>query len=287
MVIYGKDASIRQILETARRFPMMAQRQVVLVKEAQEIQDLKKKQGQDALAAYAKVPVPSTVLVFAHKHKKLDGRAEVSKILDKQAILMETKRLYDNQVSGWVKDYCKGKNVPISEKACVLMAEHIGNNLSRIANEIDKILISLEKGKEITDAVVAQQVGVSKEYNVFELQTALAQKDVLKANQIISYFEANPKDNPIIPMISSLFGYFSKVLIMHHQQDKSPNELAAQLKVNPYFLKEYQVAKRNYTLPKTVKVIEYLHEADLRSKGVNSNMDEGAILKELIYKILH
>lgn len=285
-VMYGKDVSVRQVLENARRFPMMAQRQVVIVKEAQEIQDLKKKAGQDSLVAYCKSPVPSTVLVFAHKHKKIDGRSELAKSLDKFAILAESKKIYDNQVPSWIKDYCKTKGFPVAEKAVLMLSEYIGNNLSRIAKEIDKVLIGLPAGTEITQEAVSKQVGISKEYNVFELQSALAKREVEKVYRIIKYFEADIRSNPIIPMIAMLYSYFSKILIMHHQKGKNPKEIAAMLKVNPYFIKEYQIATRNYPLRQTVRAIELLHEADLRSKGVHSSIPEAELMKELVNGIM-
>lgn len=286
-VMYGKDVSLRQVLESARRFPMMAQRQVVIVKEAQELAELKKKDGQTALARYAQSPVPSTVLVFAHKHKKIDGRSEMAKALAKHAHLIESKKLYDNQVPSWIKSYCTGRGWPIQEKAVRLLSEYIGNNLSRIAKEIDKLLIGYPQGKEITEEIVARQVGMSKEYNVFELQTALAHRNVLKANQILKYFEADPKGHPLIPMISMLYNYFSKVLLIHHNSGKNAKELASILKVNPYFMKEYQVAARNYPLAKTVRAIELLHKTDLGAKGVDRNASDIALLKEFVYRVLH
>lgn len=286
-IFYGKDVQLRTVLENARRFPMMAQRQVIIVKEAQELSELKQKAGQSALSNYAKKPVPSTVLVFCHKHKKIDARTELAKTIDKQAILVESKKLYDNQVPDWIKSYCTSQGCSIGGKATMMLSEYIGNDLSRIANEIDKLLISHDKSKEITEEVVTKQVGISKEHNVFELQSALAKRDVLKANQIISYFESNIKNNPIIPMISMLFSYFSKVLLVHHNQGKNQKELAGLLRVNPYFVKEYLLAARNYPLGKTVAVIEELHQADLKSKGVEASISEGQLMKELVYKILH
>ncbi len=286
-VMYGKEVTIQYILENARRFPMMAQRQVIIVKEAQEIADLKQKAGQEKLKKYAEQPVPSTVLVFGHKHKKLDARSAMSKALDKFAIMVESKKIYDNQLPDWIKSYCQKKGTKIHPKATQMLADYIGNDLSRLSNEIDKLLISHEKGKEITQEIVTKQVGISKEFNVFELQSALATKNVVKANQIINYFQSNIKNNPIIPMISLLFGFFTKVLMAHQHKGKSQNELASMLKVHPFFMKEYLTATRNYNLGKTVQAIENLHQADLKSKGVNSTISEGELMKELVFKLLH
>jgi DNA polymerase III subunit delta len=286
-VVYGKEATLRTIVESARRFPMMAKRQVIVVKEAQELPDLGKKEAQEVLANYAKNPVPTTVLVFAYKHKKLDGRSELNKALDKHAILVESKKMYDDKIPGWIKGFCKEEGYPITEKATLMLSEYIGNNLTRIANEIRKVLLNYKERVEITEEMVMKHVGISKEFNVFELQTALANKDVVKANQIIHYFAANPRDNPVIPIIALLFGYFSKVLLVHHNSKMRKEELAALLKVNPYFVQEYQIAARNYPIAKTIRIIGYLHLADLQSKGVDSTLNDSQILKELIYKILH
>jgi DNA polymerase-3 subunit delta len=286
-ILYGKEVSMMNVLENARRFPMMAQFQVVIVKEAQEMSDLGKKDAQEKLINYCKRPVPSTILVFSHKHKKIDGRTELSKILDKHAIVVESKAMYDNKIPDWIKEHCKKSGYPISEKAVRLLAEYIGNDLSRIAKEIDKIKINYQKNVEITDEMVMKHVGISKAYNIFELQTALANRDVLKANQIIAHFEANPKANPLIANISVLYGYFSKVLLFHHNKEKDNAELARILKVSPYFIKDYQQAAGSYPAHKVLQIISYLHQADLYSKGIDSAMEEGEIMKELIYKILH
>ncbi|MEN7548910.1 DNA polymerase III subunit delta [Rapidithrix thailandica] len=286
-VMYGKEVNMRNILESARRFPMMAQRQVILVKEAQEIQDINRKEVQANLGNYCKSPVPSTVLVFAYKHKKLDGRTELAKTLDKYAILVDSKKIYENKVPDWIKQYCKDKKHKITEKAVKMLTEYIGNDLARTANEIDKMLLNYEGQVEIDDSMVAKHVGISKEYNIFELQTAIAKKDVFKANRIIKYFEKNPRNNPIIPIISLLYAYFSKVLLVHHNRSLDKHALAKAINVNPYFLQEYITASQNYSLHKTILIVNYLHQADLQSKGVNSLASESHILKELIYRILH
>jgi len=286
-VIYGKDSHLRLVLENARKFPMMAQRQVIIVKEAQELQDINKKEEQAKLSAYCQSPVPSTILVFAHKHKKIDGRTELYKVLKKHSILVETKKLYDNQIPEWINNYCKGNGYPISPKAAALLSEYIGNDLSRITNEIDKILLNFKEKTEITEAIIAEYVGISKEFNVFELQAAFGKKDALKVNQIINYFESNPKNNPIIPVISLLFSYFAKVLLVHHNRGKDNRELAVLMKVNPYFIKDYLQASRSYPLAKTLAIISYIQRADLHSKGVGSVSGDYAILRELAFKILH
>lgn len=288
MVLYGKDVAMNAVITNARRFPMMAERQVVIVREAQEIQDLGRDSGQKLLLDYLQNPSTSTILVFAHKHKTLDARKKLAKELDNKATLVTTKKLYDNQVPAWISDYVKGKGHSIQPKALQMLADYIGTNLERLANEIDKILINFEGPTEIDPGMVQRYVGISKEYNVFELQKALALRDVLKANQIATYFAANPKDHPVIPVITVLFGFFSKLLLVHHSKEKNDRALAGILKVSPFFVKEYLVAARNYPLGKVVDNIHNLAEADLKSKGVNSgNLADGELLKELVYRLMH
>ncbi|GAA4846969.1 DNA polymerase III subunit delta [Algivirga pacifica] len=286
-VVYGKDVSMNQILETARRFPMMAMRQVLIVKEAQDITDFNRKSAQDQLLSYVSKPVPSTVLVFAYKHKTLDGRSALKKAIEKNAILVESKKLYDNKIPAWVKQYCRRKDYKIKEKAVALLSDHIGNDLTRIANELDKMMLNYDSDTEITEVMIAKHVGISREYNVFELQSALGKKEIFKANQIIHYFQSNPRNNPIIPIISMLFAYFTKVMLVHNNRGAGKQELARLLGVNPYFVTEYMLASQNYTPAKTRKIIEHLHQADLQSKGIDSVASEGEILRELVFKIMH
>ncbi len=287
-VMYGKDVSMNNILESSRSFPMMATRQVIIIKEAQDLADFRKKEAQGQLAEYAKNPAASTILVFCHKHKKPDVRTEMYKTLQKNAVLLESKKLYDNQLPDWITSYCKEKKCTIRGKAAAMLSEYIGNNLSSLAKAIEKVLINVSGQKiEITDSMVSEYVGISKEFNVFELQTAFARRNALKVYQILDYFAANPKNNPIIPVISSLFNYFNKVLLVHTQQGKSDRELASVLKVNPFFVKEYLQAARNFPLSKTLQIIGFLQTADLQSKGVNSVASDSQILKELAFKVLN
>ncbi|MBX2841130.1 MAG: DNA polymerase III subunit delta [Flammeovirgaceae bacterium] len=286
-IAYGKDVPIRAIVEKAKSFPMGSKRQVIIVKEAQDLQDIGRKEGQEMLSKYCKAPMPSTVLVFNYKHKKLDGRSEIAKTLQKHSVFVDSKKMYDDKVPIWIKNHCKEKGHKITERASIMMAEFIGNNITRISNEIVKLLLNYEEKIEINEDLVLKHIGISKEFNAFELQTALAYKDVLKANQIINYFAANPKDNPIIPTISLLFNYFSKVLMVHQNRNEPKDQLAKMLKVHPFFIQEYFHAAKNHSLGKTTNIIHYIHLADLQSKGVDSLSSEPQILKELIYKILH
>lgn len=286
-IMYGKDHQMNGILTNARRFPMMAERQVVIVKEAQETQDIGKEQGQKLLLDYIKQPLPSTILVFCHKYKTIDKRKALGKSLGKYSVLVESKKMYDNQVPVWISGYVKNKGYSIDNKATQMLADFIGNDLERLSNEIDKVLINYPDKIELNGEIIQKHVGISKDYNVFELQKALQVKDVLKANRIINYFEANPKKNPIIPTIAMIYSFFSKLLMTRHAKDKSQANLAKVLKVNPYFVKDYLNATQYYPLPKLVGIIAAINEADLRSKGVNFSGGEGQILKELVFKILH
>lgn len=288
IILYGKDVRMSDVLNNAKRYPMMSERQVVIVKEAQNIIDFGKEQGDKQLKAYLENPLPSTILVFCYKHKKLDKRKAIAKTLGKYAVTLESKKLYDNQVPDWIKDYFAHKEFSITDKGVFMLSEFIGNNLERLSNEIDKMLINFKEKVEINDHIIQKYVGISKEYNAFELQKAVVFRQVVKANKIINYFESNPKNNPVIPIISILYGFFSKLLIVHGTNDKSDNHLASALKVNRFFVKDYLTASRNYPVSKVVSVIHDLRHADLQSKGVNaSNIPDGQILKELIFKIMH
>lgn len=288
IVMYGKDVRMNDILDNARRFPMMSARQVVIVKEAQNIADLGKDEGDQKLIQYLANPQPSTILVFCYKHKTLDKRKSIYKALEKHAVILTSTKLYDNQLPDWIRAYVKDKGHGITDKAVFMLVEYIGNNLERLSNEIDKLMINVPDDTEINDHLIQKYVGISKEYNAFELQKAVAVKDVLKANKIVKYFEANPKNNPVIPIFAILYNYFSRLLIVHQTPDKSEQSLAAALKTNRFFIKDYLTGAKNYPLPRVIKIIHDIRAADLQSKGVNaSNLPEGQILKELVFKILY
>ncbi|MEL6606671.1 MAG: DNA polymerase III subunit delta [Bacteroidota bacterium] len=287
-VVYGKEGTIPTILSHARRFPMGSEYQVVLVKEAQELQDLKKEAGRKLLESYIQSPQPATLLVFAHKYKTLDARRSLSKTLAKQAVLVNSKKLYDNQLGAWITTYARDKGLSITEKATWMLQEYIGNDLERLANELSKICLNIEQSTGIDDVMVQTYVGISRNFNAFELQKALAKKDVPKAQQIVAHFAANPKNNPAIPLVALLFSFFSKLLRLHHAQDKSDAALAKALQVSPYFVQEYITAAKHYPLPKVIENIHHLHQADLQLKGVDyPATPEGQILKELIFKLMH
>jgi DNA polymerase-3 subunit delta len=249
---------------------------------------LGKEAGDTQLNAYIQNPLPSTVLVFCYKYKTLDARKTITKNLDKFTVLVNSKKIYDNQLPEWVNNYFSSKSFKINPKASLMLAEFVGNNLSRLANEIDKLLINIQPGIEVNEDLIEKYVGISKEFNVFELQQALIKRDIYKANMIVNYFEANPKNNPIIPVIVVLFNFFSKLLVVHGSENKADSNLAKVLGVNPYFVKDYVYGAKTFPPSRVMNIIHYLREADLYSKGVdNASITEGQILKELVFKIMH
>lgn len=288
LVLYGKDSPVNLILSNARKFPMMAERQVVIVKEAQSIPDLGKEDAQKLLISYLNNPLPSTILVFAHKHKKLDGRSSLKKELDKKTVYVNSEKVKDWLLIGWVESYFKELGHQIDAKAAQLLADSIGNNLEVITNEVGKMLINFPEPTKFTVEHISKYIGINKEYNNFELTKAIGYRDILKANQIITYFIQNPKAHPVIPIFSLLYNYFSKIALVHRAGPMPDNQLAGVIGINPYGVKEYLAASKNYKLGKVIEVFGYIKEADLRFKGVESgSMDEGEILRELVYKILH
>lgn len=288
VVLYGKDADIPTILNHAKGFPMMAERKVVILKEAQEIAGFGKENNEKMLMSYLENPQPSTVLVFGYKYKTLDKRKKIGKTMDQKAVLMTATKFYDNQIPSWVETFVRSRNRTIDQKALQLIVENIGNNLTRIANEVDKMLINVGGDTKITAEHVYKNIGISKEYNVFELQKALSFKNVMKANEIIAYFKSDSKSNPIIPIIANLFSFFNKLLLLHHSKDKSDKHLASLLGVHPFFVKEYTMAAKNYPMGKVISNIRHIKIADMKSKGIDyPSQSEGEILKELIFNLIH
>jgi DNA polymerase III subunit delta len=289
-VVYGKDTDMMTVLNAAKRYPMMSDYQVVLVKEAQDMK-WGKDDGDgktiDPLLSYLEKPLPSTILVFCYKYGKFDKRKKTYKAIDKNGVVFESATLYDNKVPGWIEDFVKEKGYRINAQAAALLGEYLGNDLSKVANELDKLMLNVNSGQEITSKEIQDNIGISKEYNVFELQAALARKDAVKVNRIINYFEANQKANPMVVVLGTLNNYFSKVLRYHYATDKSPNGIARELGVSPFFVKDYETAARTFNYGKTMQVIGLLREYDLKSKGVDSNADNGQLMKELMFKILH
>lgn len=287
-IVYGKDADVATILNHARRFPMMAERQVVIVKEAQQISDLTRENGKKLLEHYAKAPVPTTVLVFCYKNKKFDSRTTVAKAIAKNGVMFAAKKIYENQVPTWIDTYLAERGASISPKASILLTEYIGNNLERLVNELNKILINFEGGKvNVDENLVQQYVGINKEYNIFELQKSLLLKDREKSFRIIRYFISNPKANPAVLTIFQLYSLYSKLLLASEITGGDRGAVASALKVNPYFVNDYISGLRNYNIEQIVKAIHYINVADGRLKGVDSgSMNNENILNELIYRLL-
>lgn len=283
IVLYGKDLDAAAVINAAKRFPMMASHQVVIIKEAQNIKNI------DDLYFYVSNPLNSTILVINHKYKSLDKRKKLYQAVQEKGVYFDSKKLYDDKIPGWISAYLSEKNVTIDPGSSMLLVEFLGDNLGKIANELDKLVITLPQGeKRINSTHIEKNVGISKDYNNFELNKALGQKNVLKANRIINYFARNQKDNPMVLTIAMLYSYFNKVMLYHFLQDKSRKNAASELKVNPFFIADYEIAARNYNAAKVYQIIGLLRDYDLKSKGFgNVSSDNGDLLKELIYRILH
>lgn len=283
MIIYGRDTTIDEIVSNAKRFPMMAERQVVIVKEAQELS-----RTIDQLEAYAENPQPTTVLVFAYKYKTLDKRKKLIKTLDKNGLVFESKKLYENQVGEWIRRVLKGKGYEIEPKAMMMLVEFLGNDLSRIANELNKLEIILPKGSKISPAHIEENIGFSKDFNVFEFRKAIGEKNQFKAYQIADYFAKNPKDNPLVLTTGLVFSFFSALLQYHGLKDKSQSNVARELKISSYFVNDYISAAKNYPMKKVSSIIAALRELDVKSKGVGANsLSDSDLLKEILVKIFN
>lgn len=283
ITLYGRDVTIDDIISNAKRYPMMAERQVVIIKEAQDLS-----RNIEKLISYANNPQPTTVLVVNYKYKKLDKRKALYKAINKVGVIYESKKLYDNQIADWIRRVLAPKNYTISPKAAQMLVEFLGTDLSKISNEIEKLQIILPKGSQITPEVIEENIGISKDYNNFELRKAIGERNVIKAYQIVNYFSENPKDNPMVMTVSLLFSYFSQLLHFHGLNDKSPRNVASALRVNPYFVNDYVIAARNYPMRKVSTVIALLRDFDVKSKGVGSNaVPQGDLLKELLFRILN
>ena len=281
-VVYGSDTDIQTLVSNAKRFPMMADYQVIIVREAQEIKNI------EDLVSYLEKPLKSTILVICYKYKKLDGRKSLAKLVDKTGVLFECKKMYDDKLPGWISSHLQTLGYKIEPKASALIADHVGSDVSRIVQEIKKLVINVKTGTTITDDHVEQNIGISKEYNVFELQKALGEKNIYRSNLIAYNLSSNPKENPLVMIVPILFGFFAKLLVFHQLKDKSRESVSKALKVNPFFVQDYLRAASNYPNTKLVKVISLFREYDLKAKGVDSsNVDDADLLKELVYKILH
>ncbi len=281
-VVYGRDVDAAAIINQAKSYPMSGNYQLLIVKEAQDVKDI------DKLELYLNNPLKSTILVVNYKYKKLDNRKTLPKLIKAKGVLFESKKLYDNNIPDWIVKYLKQKQFAITPKACQMLADYLGNDLHKVRNELEKLIIGLPPQATINDELVERNIGISKDFNVFELQKAIAQRDVVKANRIINYFGDNSKDNPLLMVVILLFGYFSKVLKYHTTLDKSRKNLAIVLGVNPFFVSDYQDAGKNYPISKVLEIISILREYDLKAKGVgNQSADDSELYKEMLYRILH
>lgn len=283
IIMYGRDTSVDEIISNAKRYPMMAERQVIIVKEAQDLS-----RTIENLVAYAENPQPTTTLVFCYKYKSLDKRKKLSKVVKRNGVLFESKRLYENQVADWIMKTLKARDYTISPKAAQMLVEFLGIDLGKIDNELNKLQLITPEGTQITPELIEQNIGISKDFNNFELRKAIGMRDSLKAHRIVNYFAQNPRDNPMVVTISLLFSYFSQIMQYHGLPDKSKANVAKKLKVHPYFVGDYIAAAKNYPMKKVSQVIGLLHESDVKGKGVGAvNVSHGDLLKELMVKILN
>ncbi len=281
-ILYGRDISVEDIVSTAKRYPMMAEYQVVIIKEAQDLS-----RQIEKLAAYAENPQPTTILVVNYKYKKIDKRKSLYKTLKKTGVIYESKKLYENQVADWIRRVLSPKGYSITPKAAQMLVEFLGTDLSKINNELEKLKIILPKESQITPELIEENIGISKDFNNFELRKAIGDRNTIKAHRIVNYFAENPKDNPIVVTVSLLFNFFSQLLQFHGLKDKSPRAVASKLKINPYFVNEYATAAKNYPMKKVSAVISILRDFDVKSKGVGANsVPQGDLLKELLVRIL-
>lgn len=281
-ISYGKETAIEDIVNAAKRFPMMAERQVVIVKEAQELKKL------DAFEKYFEQPTPSTVLVLAHKYKKVDKRSKIYKLASKNGVAFTSEKIKDYLLSNWITKLVTSKGFKITDKASMMLSEFLGNDLSRINNEIEKLAIILEKGAEITDEIVEKNIGISKDFNIFELTNAIGDMNIIKANRIIDYFDHNPKAGNIVPIISQLFSFYQRIMKVHFLPNKTKDTVAKALKVHPYVAGETIKHSNKFNPKVCARNIAYLAEYDLKSKGIgNSSFSSGDLLKELIFKLMH
>ena len=282
-VLYGRDVTIEDIVATAKRYPMMAERQVVIVKEAQDLT-----RTIDKLESYVENPMLSTVLVFCYKYKTLDKRKKMTKLIDKGGVVYESKKLYDNQVGDWIKRVLSGKNYSIEPKANAMLVEFLGTDLSKINNELEKLQIILTKGSTITPKHIEENIGFSKDFNNFELLNALGSRNQLKAFQIVQYFSDNQKANPLVVTTSTVFGFFIKILKYHGLKDRNPKNVASVLGVSPYFLKDYDLALKNYPMKKVSQIVTALRDIDVKNKGVGANaLSQSDLFREMLYKIFN
>lgn len=300
-ILYGKDTDLLSIISAAKRFPMMAEKQVIIVREAQEVKNLtanidikvKSKRGSketsiSPLEEYLRQPQNTTILVFCYKYKTIDKRTTLGKAIDQNAVHFISEKVKEYKLVEWISQYTEQNKIKINSKAIQMLSDHLGNDLSRIVNEINKLRINKKNDAEITPSDVQHFIGISKDFNIYELQSAITQKDVLKANRIVDYFAHNPKDHPFEKNIAVLYSYFARLLHYQTIPDKSEKSVKSQMVVNFPQLKELEIASKKYSFDKLVRIIGYLHDYDMRSKGIDGgHTDRGELMREMLFKILH
>ncbi|MFA6950177.1 MAG: DNA polymerase III subunit delta [Lentimicrobiaceae bacterium] len=281
-ILYGRDTDASKVIEYAKRYPMMSSYQVVIVKEAQDMKTI------DDLVTYIEKPLLSTILVLCYKYKKYDKRKSLAKLVEKKGIYFESARVYPDKVAPWITEFVESRGYKITPKAAILLGDFLGTDLSKVANEIGKLFISMPKGSSITEKMIEQNIGISKDYNFFEFQDALASKNIEKANRIVNYFNSNPKENPLVKIVIMLYSFYSKVLLCASLHDPSPSSIASALGIAPFVTKDYTKAIHNYSFDKLTDIISILREFDLKSKGVDSGSASGQeMMKEMVFRILH
>lgn len=282
-VFYGRDLNVNDIIENCKRYPMMSSYQVIIIREAQELNTI------ENLSSYIDKPLESTILVLCYKYKTPDKRRSLYKSIQKKGVYFESQKISVSKMPEWINQYILNLGYTINLKATMLLTEYIGNDISKINNEVSKLLINLEKGSQINENHIENNIGISKDYNVFELIDAISEKNIHKSNKIIFYFVKNIKNHSIFAIIPQLFDYFTKLMIYHEKPaNMSSKDLASKMGINIYFIEKYSRGSRYYSKEKIINIIGYLKEYDLRAKGVdNSTVDEGELMKELIFKILH
>ncbi|HNQ11907.1 MAG TPA: DNA polymerase III subunit delta [Bacteroidia bacterium] len=287
-IVYGKDLSMNDLVSHARRYPMMSNFQMVIVREAQDLSGFPPKDDSHPLFKYIENPLSSTLLIFCFKYKKLDKRSKFYKSIEKKGIVLESDKLYDDKIPAWATEYLKMKNIRISPKAALLACEHLGNDLSKISNELDKVLINIPKDGNIDVEEIEKYIGISKEYNVFELQNAIGKKDFQKTFKILKYFESNQKEHPFVVNLTILHQFFVKLMIYHSLNDKSKQNVASAIGVHPFFVSDYTSAAKKYSITQLKNIFHLLHEYDLKSKGVeNVSSSDGELMKEMVSRIMY
>lgn len=287
-VVYGRDVSLDKIVALAKGFPMMGERQVIIVKEAQDIAGWKKEEQRIFLEKYLDQPQTSTMLVFAFKNKKLDGKLKVAKLLKKVGVAFESKRIREWKLPEWIDGFVQSKGYSIDKSSSQLLGEYLGNDLGKLVNELNKLMIIIPEGSKINTTHIEENIGISKDFNVWELQKAIASKDIMKSNRIINYFEANPKSAPIQMVLPALYNYFSKLLVYSSLKDKSKSNVQSKLRVAPFVVDEYARNAANFKPQKLEKIISYIRDCDRKAKGVdNYGLSHGTLMKELVFKMLH